>query len=63
MERPNIFIILTLGHRIRLLLFLVSVLYFITFIIPNMVSAWELAKKQNGITVYTRKVKGSNFKE
>ena len=63
MERPNIFIILTLGHRIRLLLFLVSVLYFITFIIPNMVSAWELAKKQNEITVYTRHVKGSNFKE
>jgi ribosome-associated toxin RatA of RatAB toxin-antitoxin module len=63
MERPNISVILTLGHKIRLLLFLFSVLCFIAFIFPNMANAWDLAKKQNGITVYTRSVKGSNFKE
>ncbi len=63
MERPNIFIILTSGHKIRLLLFLFSVLCLFAFIFPNMAHAWDLAKKQNGITVHTRSVKGSNFKE
>jgi ribosome-associated toxin RatA of RatAB toxin-antitoxin module len=63
MERPNISVILTLGHKIRLLLLLFSVLCFIAFIFPNMSGAWDLAKKQDGITVYTRSVKGSGFKE
>jgi len=33
------------------------------FIFPHTASSWELAKKQDGVTVYTRSVKGSNFKE
>jgi ribosome-associated toxin RatA of RatAB toxin-antitoxin module len=63
MERPNIFIIPTLANKPRRLLLLLSVLLLIAFIFPNMSGAWELAKKGDGITVYTRSVIGSGFKE
>jgi len=62
-ERKSLFIIPTLTHNIGLLLFLLSIIYSIVFAFPKPVSAWELAKSGDGITVYTRSVKGSGFKE
>lgn len=63
MERPDIFVIPTSGRKIRPLIFHFTILCLIVFMSPNMAGAWELAKKQDGVTVYTRSVKGSNFKE
>ena len=63
MERKSLFIIPTLTHNIGLLLFFFSIIYSTVFVFPKTVSAWELAKSGDGITVYTRGVEGSGFKE
>lgn len=63
MERPNVFAVLILNLRFRLFVLFLPVLLLDAFMSPGTAGAWEVAKKGDGITVFTRSVKGSGFKE
>jgi len=62
MERPEI--PLTLAHYFSRKIFPWGVLFLWLILVPQKHAfAWQLAKEGKGITVHTREVKGSGFKE
>ncbi len=63
MEGTHIFLTWIRGFHSRPFLLPAVVILCLSFTSPDITYSWDLAKEQNDITVYTRKVVGSRFKE